>query len=65
MKPTEIYAFVGWVSTFGGFLFFFTWGILPDSVLQSIGIQFYPDKSWALAIPSVFLMTVTYAILVY
>ncbi|EWS72983.1 PIG-P protein (macronuclear) [Tetrahymena thermophila SB210] len=65
MKSIEIYGFVGWVGSFGMFLLYIIWGFLPDNLLNSFGIYFYPDKSWALAIPSVFVMTIIFLIVFY
>lgn len=65
MKPIEIYGFAGWVGSFAVFLIFIGWGYLPEKVLHSLGIYFYPDKTWALAIPSVFVITMVFLILQY
>ena len=60
MKSVEIYGFVGWVSSFIVYLLFLIWTLIPDSILHNFGIWYYPDKEWALIIPSVFVMTLLY-----
>lgn len=35
---------------------FFAWALVPESVLKSCGIYYYPDKYWAQAIPAYLLM---------
>lgn len=65
MKSIEIYGFAGWVGSFGMFLLYIIWSFLPDDLLNSLGVYFYPDKTWALAIPSVFVMTLIFLILFY
>jgi len=36
------------------------WTLIPDLVLRSMSIYYYPDKYWALAIPSYTLMLMVY-----
>lgn len=50
-----VYGFIGWVLTLLAFFTYLLWAIIPDSLLESYGITYYPDKYWALAGPSVFL----------
>ena len=33
------------------FFVYLLWAFVPDSVSQSLGIFYYPDKYWALAVP--------------
>lgn len=36
------------------------WSLLPDSILNTIGIYYYPSRWWALAIPAYVLVTMVY-----
>lgn len=36
------------------------WAVLPDKILNDIGIYYYPSKWWAVAIPAWFLIAMTY-----
>lgn len=36
------------------------WSILPDRILNKLGIYYYPSRWWALAIPSYILVSMTY-----
>lgn len=36
------------------------WTIIPDNILRSMSIHYYPDKYWALAIPAYSLMLMVY-----
>lgn len=58
MKSAEIYGFVGWVSSFIIFFLYIIWAFVPDSTLHKYEIYYYPDKTWALAIPSLISMTI-------
>lgn len=40
--------------------FWVGWILIPDLVLRSMSIYYYPDKYWALAIPSYTLMVLVY-----
>ncbi|KAL9650215.1 hypothetical protein ABK040_014871 [Willaertia magna] len=48
----EIYGFVGWMITFLLLFTYLVYAFVPESILHFIGITYYPDKYWALAIPS-------------
>lgn len=41
------------------------WAYLPDEVLESYGITYYPSKYWALAIPSMMVTTFTFSSIFY
>lgn len=51
-KQTEAYGFVIWVSSFFGMLAYVLWSVLPEHVLQHVGVYYYPDKMWALQLPA-------------
>ena len=34
------------------FLLFLAWAYLPDHIIESIGISYYPNKEWAIVLPT-------------
>ncbi|ODV87163.1 hypothetical protein CANARDRAFT_194138 [[Candida] arabinofermentans NRRL YB-2248] len=43
------------------FLFvWLSWSVLPDSILNKLGVYYYPSRWWALAIPSYVLVLMMY-----
>ncbi|KAL8160194.1 hypothetical protein V2J09_001731 [Rumex salicifolius] len=61
-KPTEVYGFVGSITTVVAAVIFFLWAYLPDCFLHSIGISYYPSRYWAVALPTYFMVTVVLAV---
>lgn len=61
-NPTEVYGFVGSITTVVAAVIYFLWAYLPDSFLHSIGISYYPSRYWAVALPTYFMVTVVLAI---
>ncbi|CAI9279161.1 phosphatidylinositol N-acetylglucosaminyltransferase subunit P [Lactuca sativa] len=51
-NPSEVYGFVGAISTVVATVIFMVWAYVPDPWLHSIGIFYYPSKYWALALPA-------------
>lgn len=47
-----MFSFVGWISTFVAYICFLSWALLPEEVLHSVGITYYPSRYYATAIPS-------------
>lgn len=64
-KPTEVYGFVGAISTLVGFAVFLTWAYLPEPWLHSMGITYYPNRYWAMAIPAYVLVTIVFVVSFY
>ncbi|KAG8698018.1 hypothetical protein FRC08_006179 [Ceratobasidium sp. 394] len=58
----EFYGFVAWLTTAILWFVYLFWALLPDKVIRGIGITWYPNREWALLIPSyaVFLVLLTY-----
>lgn len=53
-SPTPIrgvYGFVGYIIGVIGLLTYFTWAIVPDATLEALGLTFFPQKYWAVALP--------------
>jgi hypothetical protein len=61
----EVYGFCIYVSTFVGALLYLIWALVPDQVLHSWGITYYPSKWWALAVPAWFCVTLASVPLFY
>ncbi|CAK9167562.1 unnamed protein product [Ilex paraguariensis] len=61
-KPSEVYGFVGSISTLVATVIFLVWAYVPESWLHSVGIFYYPSRYWALAVPASAMVTVVFAI---
>ncbi|KAL0464303.1 UNVERIFIED_CONTAM: Phosphatidylinositol N-acetylglucosaminyltransferase subunit P [Sesamum latifolium] len=61
-KLSEVYGFVGSITTVVSTVIFIIWAYVPDRWLHSIGIYYYPSRYWALAVPTFFSVTVVLAI---
>ncbi|KAL0036741.1 hypothetical protein WJX79_008135 [Trebouxia sp. C0005] len=48
----EVYGFTAWITTGVAYGAFLCWAYIPERYLQALGISYYPDKYWALAVPS-------------
>lgn len=57
-KPSEVYGFVGSISTIVASVIFFIWAYVPQSWLHSIGITYYPSRYWALAVPTYVMVSI-------
>ncbi|KAF8370118.1 hypothetical protein HHK36_031847 [Tetracentron sinense] len=45
-KPSEVYGFVGSISTVVTTGIFLVWAYVPEPWLHSVGITYYPSRSW-------------------
>ncbi|KAJ1925036.1 hypothetical protein IWQ60_004817 [Tieghemiomyces parasiticus] len=61
----EIYGFFIYIMSYLGFALFVVWAYVPDVILHSIGIQYYPSRYWALAIPAWFVMLIVFIYMVF
>lgn len=64
-KPSEVYGFVGAITTVVAMVIFFIWAYVPDSWLHSVGISYYPSRYWALAVPTYAMVVIALAIVFY
>lgn len=64
-NPSEVYGFVGSISTVVATVIFMAWAYVPDPWLHSIGIFYYPSKYWALALPAYAIVTIATIFLFY
>lgn len=59
--PTyEYYGFVLYLASSLAFLIYLLWSYLPSPFLHQLGIYYYPNRWWSLAIPSFLVMTLVY-----
>uniref|UniRef100_M4DKP3 PIG-P domain-containing protein n=1 Tax=Brassica campestris TaxID=3711 RepID=M4DKP3_BRACM len=56
-KHSEVYGFVGSISTVVATVIFLIWAYVPDKLLESIRIRYYPSRYRALATPAYLMMT--------
>lgn len=59
--PTyEYYGFVLYLTSCLAFLIYLLWSYLPSPFLHQVGVYYYPNRWWSLAIPSYLVMLVVY-----
>ncbi|KGO74465.1 XPA C- terminal [Penicillium italicum] len=59
--PTyEYYGFVLYLASSLAFLFYLLWSYLPSPFLHQLGIHYYPNRWWSLAIPAWLVMLLIY-----
>ncbi|CAH9088597.1 unnamed protein product [Cuscuta europaea] len=64
-NPSEVYGFVGSISTVVATVIFLVWAYVPENWLHSVGIFYYPSRYWALAVPAYVMMTVVLSVTFY
>ncbi|KAH6772874.1 Phosphatidylinositol N-acetylglucosaminyltransferase [Perilla frutescens var. hirtella] len=64
-KLSEVYGFVGSITTVVFTAIFIIWAYVPDNWLHSVGIYYYPSRYWALAVPTYMMVTIILAITLY
>lgn len=61
--PTyEFYGFVLYLLSAIAVVFYLVWAYLPDRILQSMGITYYFNRYWAIAVPMHFIVTFCYVL---
>ncbi|KAF4631654.1 hypothetical protein G7Y89_g6472 [Cudoniella acicularis] len=59
--PTyEYYGFVLYLFSSLSFLVYLLWSYLPSPFLHALGIYYYPNRWWSLAVPSFLVMLIVY-----
>ncbi|KAI9891003.1 MAG: hypothetical protein M1814_003354 [Vezdaea aestivalis] len=59
--PTyEYYGFGVYLASTGVFIMYLLWSYLPSPFLHQLGIYYYPNRWWSLAIPSFLVMLILY-----
>ncbi|KAK9123574.1 hypothetical protein Sjap_013176 [Stephania japonica] len=61
-NPSEVYGFVGSISTVVATVLFLIWAYIPEPWLHSVGITYYPSRYWAFAVPIFAMVAVVLAI---
>mmetsp|Transcript_19052 Transcript_19052/g.53336 ORF Transcript_19052/g.53336 Transcript_19052/m.53336 type:complete len:135 (-) Transcript_19052:3-407(-) len=54
---TEVYSFVSFVASILAAVAWLVWAYAPDEVLAALGVTYYPDKWWAIALPTYLVAT--------
>jgi uncharacterized membrane protein len=62
---TEVAAFVGMILSIVFFLTYVAWAIVPDHMLISFGISYFPNKYWAVALPLYSIMLGLFTVIGY
>ncbi|KAJ7599052.1 PIG-P [Mycena floridula] len=61
-RAPEFYGFVAWISTSLIFVLYVLWALLPDGWIVWLGVEWYPNREWAILLPawSIVLVLLTY-----
>jgi len=51
VSSLEVYGFVGWISSSAVLGLYVAWACVPSSVLDALGITYYPSRYWVIAVP--------------
>lgn len=64
-KPTEVYGFVGSITTIVAAGLFLVWAYVPEPWLHAVGLFYYPSRYWALAVPTYTIVAIVLALSFY
>ncbi|KAI9029399.1 PIG-P-domain-containing protein [Hyaloraphidium curvatum] len=61
----QYYGFAVYLATYLCFGLYIAWAYLPEHVLESMGITYYPNRWWALAVPSWLIMLIPFILVMF
>ncbi|KAK7466478.1 hypothetical protein VKT23_005199 [Stygiomarasmius scandens] len=64
-RAPEFYGFVAWTSTSFLFVVYVLWALLPDECIVWLGIDWYPNREWAILFPAWSIVVVLLTYFVY
>ena len=64
-KMVKVYGFMSWMTAGVCFFIWLIWAWVPDHILQSAGLTYYPSKWWAISVPTHLVVSMFFAIFMY
>ena len=61
----KVYGFMSWMAAGVAFLIWLFWAWLPDHLLDSLGVTYYPLKWWAVALPTYLVVSLFFGAFMY
>lgn len=64
-NSSEKYGFVVYVGSLLAWWLYLFWAFTPDAYLKQLGLEWYPNREWAVLVPSWIMVSVVYAYVAY
>ena len=61
----KVYGFMSWMAAGVAFILWLFWAWIPDSLLESYGVTYYPLKWWAVALPTYLVVSLFFGAFMY